>query len=226
MASKGNTRHIRRLAATRYMKIGRKISKYVAKPLAGRHNSGSNIALVTVLKEKVMEATTHEIRFVMNKGEVEVNGKAVREERYPVGFGDVIHLKPTAESYKVVSGKGGTFALEKAEHGKHKQAFKVIGKYTTRKGGVEIRLHDGRTVKADNKVRVNDSVVLGKNGVEKVIGLGAGAYCYVISGTHASESGRIKEITKGTMLRNPSVRIEGSSGEFETLVRNIMVTGE
>ncbi len=226
MASKGNTRHIRRLAATRYMRIGRKSSKYVAKPMAGRHNSGSSIALVTLLKEKAMEATTREIRFILNRGDVEVNGKVVREERYPVGFGDLIHLKPTAESYKIVSGKGGAIAIEKAEHGKHKQTFKVIGKCTTRKGGIEIRLHDGRTVKADNKVKVNDSVVLGKKGVEKVIGFGTGMQCYVISGTHAAESGKIKEITMGTMLRNPTVKIEGGSGEFETLVRNIMVTGE
>jgi ribosomal protein S4E len=62
MASKGNTRHIRRLASTRYMKIERKSSKYVAKPMAGRHNSKSNIALTTVLKEKMMDATSRDVR--------------------------------------------------------------------------------------------------------------------------------------------------------------------
>ncbi|HUB92594.1 MAG TPA: S4 domain-containing protein [Candidatus Saccharimonadales bacterium] len=226
MASKGNTRHIKRLASSRYMKIGRKTAMYVAKPLAGRHSSRSNIALTTVLKEKLMDATSRDVRYLLNNREVEVNGKAVKEEKYPVGFGDMIHLRPSGESYKVVSGKGGSFALEKADHAKHKQTFKVIGKYVAKGGRILVRLHDGRSFAADNKVKVNDSVVIGKKGIEKVIPLGSGKACYVISGTHASESGKIKEIAKGSMMRDPTVRIEGSSGEFETLLRNIMVTGE
>jgi small subunit ribosomal protein S4e len=226
MASKGNTRHIRRLASTRYMKIGRKSSKYVAKPMAGRHNSKSNIALTTVLKEKMMEATSRDVRYLLNRGEVEINGKAVKEERYPVGFGDIIHLKPTGETYRVSSGKSGTFDLEKVDREKHRQVFKVVGKYVTRGGKISIRLHDGSVLASDNKVKVNDSVAVGKKGVEKVFALGEGKSCYVINGTHASESGKIKGISKGSMLRDRTVRIEGSSGEFETLLRNIMVVGE
>lgn len=225
MASKGNTRHIRRLASTRYMKIERKASKYVAKPMAGRHNSKSNIALVTVLKEKMMDSTSRDVRYLLNRGDIEVNGKVVKEERYPLGFGDLVHLKPTGESYRIASGKYGVFALEKIEHGKHMQVFKVIGKYVAKGGKFSVRLHDGSVVAADNKVRVNDSVVLGGKGIEKIMSLETGRECYVINGTHASESGRIKEIKRGGMLRDPTVRIEGSSGEFETLLKNIMVTG-
>jgi ribosomal protein S4E len=135
-------------------------------------------------------------------------------------------LKPTGETYKVSSGKNGNFALEKVDHEKHKQVFKVVGKYVTKGGKISIRLHDGSVLSADNKVKVNDSVVIGKKGVEKVFPLGEGKNCYVINGTHASESGKIKEISKGSMLRDRTVKIEGSSGEFETLLRNIMVVGE
>jgi small subunit ribosomal protein S4e len=225
MASKGNTRHIKRLASSRYMKISRKTAMYVAKPMAGRHTSRSNIALTTVLKEKIMDATSHDVRYLLNRNEVEVNGKPVREEKYPVGFGDIISLKASGESYRVSSGRGGAFELEKMDP-KHRQTFKVIGKYVAKGGKISVRLHDGSVFAADNKVKVNDSVVIGKKGIEKVIGLESGKPCFVISGTHASESGKIKEIMKGTMLRDPTVKIEGSSGEFETLLRNIMVIGE
>lgn len=225
MASKGNTRHIRRLASTRYMKLNRKASKYVAKPMAGRHSARNSISLTTVLKEKVMDATSRDIRYLLNRGEIEVNGKQIKEERYPIGFGDMVHLKPSKETYRVTAAKYGAFSLEKAGE-KHRQAFKVIGKHVARKGRISIRLHDGSVVMADNKVKVNDSVILGKKGVEKVIPLEPGRNCYVVNGTHASESGKIKEITKGTMLRDATVRIEGSAGEFETLLKNVMVTGE
>ncbi len=225
MASKGNTRHIRRLASTRYMKLNRKVSKYVARPMAGRHNGKSTISLTTVLKEKMMDATSRDVRYLLNRGEVEVNGKIVKEERYPIGFGDIIHLKPSKETYRIVSARNGVFGFEKADE-KHKQAFKVVGKHVAKGGKISIRLHDGSVLISDNKVKVNDSVIVGKKGVEKVIALGPGKNCYVINGTHASESGKIKEITKGTMLRDATVKIEGSSGEFDTLLKNVMVTGE
>ncbi len=229
MASKGNTRHIRRLASSRYMKIGRKTSKYVIKPKAGRHRGDSSIALITVLKERIFDGSSREMRYALNNSYIEVNGKAVKDGKFPVGFGDVIHIKPSAEHYKAVSYKDGSFAVEKIEHARHKQIFKVIGKFTAKAGKEMVRLHDGRVLAAEHKVKVNDSVALGKKGIEKVIPLEVGGMCYVINGTHASETGRIKEVSKGTMLRNPTVKIESTgegSQEFETLLRNIMVMGE
>jgi small subunit ribosomal protein S4e len=226
MAAKGNTRHIRRLASSRYMKIGRKRSKYVAKPMAGRHNGMANIALVTVLKEKIMQSTTRDVRYLLNKGSVEINGKAVREEKYPVGFGDLIHLKQSKETYKVVSGKNGTFDLEKAEESAG-QLFKVVGKHSIRGGKLAVRIQDGRIFGCrESKINVNDSVLLGKKGIEKIIPMEKGRECYVMNGTHSSEKGKIMEIAKGTALRDATVKINGNNGEFETLLRNVMVIGE
>ena len=164
MAAKGNTRHIRRLASSRYMKIGRKRSKYVAKPDAGRHTLGTSISLETVLKEKLMDATSREIKYALNRGDVEVNGKAVREMKYPIGFGDIVHVKPSGEIYRVVSGKAGIFAVEKADR-KEGRTLKIIGKYVAKKGKAFIRLHDGSVMESDGKAKVNDSVVLGSKGM-------------------------------------------------------------
>ena len=77
MASKGNTRHIRRLASSRYMKIGRKTSKYVIKPRAGRHNGDASIALITALKERIFDGSTREMKYALNNSYIEVNGKVV-----------------------------------------------------------------------------------------------------------------------------------------------------
>ncbi len=227
MAGKGNKRHIKRLASSRYMAIGRKASKYVIKPMPGRHTGKRSISLMTVLKEKIMSATSREAGFAIKSSSIKVNGKTVKEPKYAVGFGDLIEILPTNESFRIVSGKDGRFEIEKAK-GKHRsnQTFKVIGKYVGKKGKIFLKLHDGSSVGSDNSAKVNDSVVLAEKKISKVIKLEKGSKCYVVTGTHASESGTIKEITKGTLQRNPSVKIEGSSGEFETLLRNIMVVGE
>ncbi len=223
MANKGNSRHINRLASTKYMKVGRKTSAYVAKPNPGRHALDISISLGTVLKEKLaVVQSLREAELMLHSGFVMVNGKVIKDRKYPVGFNDVIELIPSKEKYSVSSGKNGVFAIKKSEG---KQLFKVLGKYTGRKGAIMIRLHDGATVTAGKDVKVNDTVELldGKPG--NVIKMETGRKCFVMRGTHASESGVIKDINQGTATRSALVRIEGGAGEFETLLDNIMVTG-
>lgn len=205
------------------MQLNRKRFKYVIKPMPGRHTGEAAISLMTVLKEKIMDANSREANYLIKNGKVMVNGNTIKEPRYPVGFGDVIHLSPTSESYRITSGKEGVFNTEKTKP--DEQVFKIIGKYVAKGGKPMLRLHDGKTVAAAKDAMVNDSIQLGKKS-SKVLKLEAGKSCYVVGGTHASETGKIIGITKGTALRDPLVKIQGSSGEFETLLRNIMVTGE
>jgi ribosomal protein S4E len=47
----------------------------------------------------------------------------------------------------------------------------------------------------------------------------------VIKGTHATETGTIKEITKGSAVRAQTVKIDSGSAEFETLADNVMIVG-
>ena len=47
-----------------------------------------------------MKSNSREVRYAIKGGMIEVNGKVVREEKYPIGFGDVVHIVPISESYK------------------------------------------------------------------------------------------------------------------------------
>ena len=53
MASKGSSRHIKRLAVGQYPKVSRKTSTYLAKPRPGRHNLENSVALLVVLRDKL-----------------------------------------------------------------------------------------------------------------------------------------------------------------------------
>lgn len=223
MANKGNRRHINRLASGKYIKVGRKTSAYVAKPMPGRHPISESIALCTVLTEKLgVAATLKETEKILREGLVKVNGKAIREPKYPIGFGDTIVLEPTNELYTITVGSNGEFVAGKGAVGN--RIFKVLGKYIARKGRVMVRLHNGTVMPSDANIKVNDSVELDGKTV-RVIKMEPGRKCVVRKGTHASESGTIKAINQGTATREALVLIEGASGEFETLLDNIMVTG-
>lgn len=227
MGSKGNNRHIKRLASPRYFHVERKVSAYVIKPNAGRHTAGSSIALATVLKEKLQVTdNTKNTKRAVNAGSVEVNGKVVKDFRYPLGFGDIIHFKPGHENYVVGVGRKGAISVSKADSKEAaEQVFKVIGKYVSKGNKEMIRLYNGTVISSSKGVKVNDSVSIKDGKVKGVMKLEKGAKCLVIKGIHASESGTITEIKQGSALRGATVEIEGSSGKTETLLDNIMVVG-
>ncbi len=225
MSNKGNNRHIKRLASSRYMAIERKKNKYLINPDPGRFGGESCIAIATVLKEKLGVAdNSRETRYMLRSGKVMVNGDVVKEEKYPVGLSDVISLKGSDEAYSIGIGKYGSIKIEKAD-GVAKKEVKVVGKYLSKGRKEMIRLYNGDVMGAGGKaVNINDSVVLEGKKIVDVLKLDNGSKCVVIKGRHAPAKGTIRKIIKGTMLRASSVEIEPEHGEkFETVLENIMV---
>lgn len=227
MSGKGNSRHVKRLAVSTYPRIARKTATYLIRQHPGRHDRANSIALLAMLRDKLgLASRAKEARGMINEGKIEVNGRVIRDERYPIGFGDILTLKPTGESYSVGVGKNGAIKIDKIE-GKAKEGrmLKVIDKYVARGNRQMLRLLDGSTVESAKGIAVNDSVMVSKGKIEKTIKFETGARCLVIKGTHASESGTIAEIVKGSALRDATVRVDGAYGRFETTVENVMVVG-
>ena len=227
MANKGNRRHMSALASPRFTAIKRKERSYVAKPNPGRHTADRAVSLQLVLNKLGAADTSRKARAIIKNGQVSVNSKTVKVPYYPVGLGDIVAIQ-RGKAYRVFINKYAKVDLE--EVGKpdyDSQVFKISGKYRTKKGQVMIRLHDGATIKAGNDVHVNDSVVVDlKNNIKRIFPLKAGAECVVVSGVHVGASGSIKALKQGNMRMEPSAVIKPKDGEeFETIVKNIMVTG-
>ncbi len=225
MGSKGNNRHIKRLAAPKYLNVERKTDAYVLKQNPGRHTLQDSIAISTVIKEKLgIAQTSEESKRILKAGSVEINGKLVKDPRYPVGFGDRIFFKPSGQTYAIGVGSKGVIKLVKSEK-EEEQPLKVTGKYIAKANKEMIRLYNGVTLTSEKGISVNDSVILKEGKVSKVLKLEKGARCLVVKGVHASLEGTIADIKKGTALRSATVEIHGQNGNTETLLDNIVVTG-
>lgn len=224
MASKGNKRHIKRIAASGYAGVSRKEEPYLIKPNAGRYRLSRSVALLVALREKLgIVSTGKEARRIIKLGHIEVNGRVIKDGRYPLGLNDVLSVKQTGKSYVIHANRNGVVTLEEPKD-PGERILKVINKYTTKGNKQMIRLYDG-SVAANSDARPNDSVVLKGGKIEKVLRLETGANCLVIEGTHTSQTGKLMELRKGSATTNATVKI-GSNGEaFETLLENIMVVG-
>ncbi|MDE1855255.1 MAG: hypothetical protein KGH57_02985 [Candidatus Micrarchaeota archaeon] len=224
MARHGNSRHLNRLASSTYARVSRKTTKYLAKPAPGRHRLARSVALLVLLRDKLgVSANASEARKIIKSGNVEVNGRKVSKDRYPIGFGDVLVLTQTKEVYTVGVGKNGDIKLEKAKA--HDRTLKVIGKYLAPGKKVMLRLYDGSVAAGEGSTRVNDSVVVSEGKVKAVLKMVSGAKCLVMDGAHASETGIIREIKNGSATSVASVKVESQGATFETPVQNVMVVG-
>ncbi len=215
------------MAASSYSKPVRKEATYLLKPNPGRYTLVSSVALLSLVRDKFRIASNaSEARKMIRQGKVEVNGVGVTEPRYPVGFGDAVRLVDSGESYEIGIAKHGDMKIEKLEgkQVKHRM-LKVTGKYLAGGNSAMLRLYDGSVVRNEKGAGVNDTVLISGKGVEKVLKFEKGAECLVIKGMHASERGSISGIKLGNASSAATVTVQSGSGQFETLVENVMVVG-
>jgi small subunit ribosomal protein S4e len=179
------------------------------------------------MKKLAMVQTGSEAESIIKKGYVLINGKAIKDTRYPVGLNDIVEITKEGKSFRIgINNRGQITMLDIKKPDYDALVYKVIGKYKTNGNALMLKLHDGSVVKCSGETKVNDSVVVNSKGaVAKTLKLSAGARCMVIDGVHAGSSGIIKAISEGTLHKKHSASVQPSSGtEFETHVENIMIT--
>lgn len=221
MGGKGNSRYIKRLNAPEFFGVHRKNMAYVTKPQAGRHSLKKCIPLSLAARKLGVANSTDVAAKAIKAKTFKVNGKIITEPKYPVGIGDIIETG--GSSYKIWINEQSKASFEPAKS--KDPLYKVVDKYKVDGNKLMLRLHDGTIVAAKAGISVNDSVILSNGKIEKTMKLATGARCSVIDGVHVGAEGTIVNLVEGTMHKSRSLVIESGSSKFETLVRNIIVTG-
>lgn len=227
MANKGKSRHIKGLNAPRYFAIHRKEQRYVAKANPGRHSLDKSITLLLFATKAELTESAKDSRRIIKAGSIHVNGKPVKDPKYPIGLNDTIEIPSEKKFYKIGITELAKVAINPiSKPGHEAMLYKVIGKYKAKGEKLMLRLHDGSAIAGTKDIKVNDSVVLdSKRKISKVLKLDIGAECEVVDGVHVGTTGKVQKLGEGTMHKTQSATIEQKGGnKFETLVKNIMVT--
>jgi small subunit ribosomal protein S4e len=200
---------------------------YVAKPSPGRHTLDRCITLKLFAVKAGIAENSDQAHAAIKHGHISVNGKKIKNPKYPVGINDVIESIPSKKYYTVGINERGQVSISEAEkEGMHHHIYRVVGKYRASGSKLMLRLHDGSAVHAKGEAKVNDSVVLehGQHSVSEILPLKVGAKCLVIDGVHVGTQGKVTELKPGNMHSGASAVIVHSKDQsFETLVKNILV---
>jgi len=199
MAHIGGKRHLRRISAPKTWPIYRKGSYWVARPLTTGIPFELCMPIILWLRDYLkLVKNKRELRYILSKGSIEVNGKKVKDISYPVGLFDTMKVVDINKYYRVsVDLKGKLKLVEIPEEEYGKKIIRIIRKQNIKGGKIQITGFDGKNFIIDeNNVRTEDSIFINLiNGkIEKVIGMEPGMLVFFYKGNSAGRLGRIKEI--------------------------------
>jgi small subunit ribosomal protein S4e len=227
MAKRGGSNHYVRLRAPRKLPIaGRKGIKWLLAPSPGRHGKENSISAGVLLRDVLSIASDlKEAKRILNEGNFEIDGKKVRDVRASVGLMDIISLPKKGKSYRMqmVSGRIEPKQI-KADEAKFKLC-KVVGKKTVPGGKIAVSMHDGRTLLADNNIKVGATLkmALPKFTLKEMLPLSSGVKCLVTEGNHAGEIAILEKIIERTGSMDSEAQLKSGSASFITVTKYLFV---
>jgi len=227
MGKRGGKKHVKRLAFPTIIRLKEKKGyTWIARSSPGRHAKDASVPLLVILRDHLGFADTlREVKRMILDGKVMLDGRVAKDEHAPVGLFDVISFKDQDVSYRLIFDRTGKLIaqrLDAAEAAKSK-VCKVINKFVMPKGGIGLTLHDGKTIPADNNVKVGDSVIvaLPENKIKGIIRMQPGTKCYIYRGKHIGVEAVLEEI-RAVKGASKQVKMKSGDEEFYTTLNYIM----
>jgi len=225
---------LKRLAAPRVWYIPRKTHKWAVKPSPGPHPQDRSIPLIYIIRDYLRYAdTSREARMIISAGKVFVDGRVVRDYKFPVGLMDVISIPETDDYFRVIMLPQGYVGLIRIP--KEASTWKLVrieNKTTVKGGKIQLNLHDGRNILLDqNMYKTGDvlKIEVPSQRILDVFEFKEGNVAMIIGGNHFGKYGIIEryEITRSPLPNVVYLRpYGGSEGEiFMTIKPYVFVVG-
>jgi small subunit ribosomal protein S4e len=195
---------IKRLAAPRHWPIERKTSKFVVTS-RGPHSFG--IPLLVIIRDVLGYADTgKEAKKIITSGQVLVDGKKCKDIKFGIGLMDVVEIPAMSKSWRMLPLK-----LKETSETKTKLC-KIVDKKILRGNKLQLNLHDGRNIIADNSYKTRDSILieLPDQKIKHHLKFQKGMLALILIGKRAGEISEIEKIeTDRVWLKNGEIPIDG-----------------
>ena len=229
MGRRGQRKALKRLFAPKNWRIERKVKELTVKPIPGPHSKEVSIPITILLRDYLGHASNRrEVNFILNNGDVLVNGKAIKDSSFPVGLMDVIEIPKTKEFFRVLFDKKGSVNLVKIDESeKNTKLFKLIDKTKIKGNKLQLNLDNGANILSDENYQTSSTLVMKVPEMKIVDSLEfkEGYLGLVIKGKNVSKVGKISKITPYGIYKD-AVILESGDDKFQTLKDYVLVVGK
>jgi small subunit ribosomal protein S4e len=219
--------HIKRINAPKSWPVHRKTTKWITKPTPGSQPLNRTISINTILKELLYKLeTSKEVKVILNKGLVKVDGKVRKKPDYPVSVLDVITIKD--ENFRLlINTKGKLFLHPIKKDDAAIKPKKIIGKKSLKGNKLQINFLDGTNLLSkDKKLNVSDTVVYGDNKEKEILKFEKGFLAYLLEGKQVGKLGIVNEIIPQQGTQPTKISLKFGKDVFETLKNHAVIIGK
>lgn len=217
---------MKRYKAPKFYPIPRKVYKWTIHSSPGPHPIDESLPLAILLREVLGYASNlREVKYILNNGYVKVDGRVIKDYKFPVGLMDVVELTPEEKFFRMLpTKKMNVYPFEISKEESKIKPCRVKVKKNVRGGVFQLSFHDGRCMlekdsEKARRIKPGDTLIFNihEKTFKEHIPLREGVVGLVIKGRAAGIHGKIMEITHPDKLRPKIVYIEVNGKRIQTI---------
>jgi small subunit ribosomal protein S4e len=224
------SKHLKRLAAPRTIKLHRKEQKWTIRPSPGPHPHDKSIPLGLLARDYLSICDTRkEVRTLISSGTIFVDGRARKNYKYPCGFMDVISIPKIKNDYRILyNRKGKLIPVPISTKDAEWKLCRIENKTILPGKKIQLNFHDGNNiiVKKDEyhtgdvvKYFFKDKKISDTYAFEK------GNISMIIGGSHIGETANIIDINLVHSSKPNLINMKGDK-EFSTITHHVFPIGK
>lgn len=229
MANKGGYTRLKRQMAPSFWKIERKQSRFVLKVHPGPHSKSTAYPLGVVLRDILKVCRTmREAKKIITTKKIKVDGRVCTDINYGIGLMDVLEFVPTGEAYRFVAKDSDILTpIGISSEEKTSKIVKIKNKVIIKGGSLQYGFHDGKTIKAGQKMNVGDSCIISLPELKILshIKFEKGCSALVTNGENAGVIGQVESIRDGVFSLPKRALLSRGDKSMELPVEIVLAVG-
>lgn len=224
------SKHMKRLAAPRVLRIKRKERILTIRSAPGPHPLEQAIPLGLIIRDYLGLCDTYkETRKIISNGDIFVDGIKRKNFKFPCGLMDVISIPKMRKNIRLLYDRNGKLTLVPISESDAEWKLCRIQNKTILKGKkIQLNLHDGKNkIVAKDEYKTGDVLKISfkENKIDDVYKFDKGVVSMIIGGTHIGEIANIDEIQVVASSKPNLARMKGEK-EFSTIAEYVFPIGK
>ncbi len=222
MAKHGENKKLKRLNTPNLVSISKKDKVWISKPIPGTHPRNKSISLVVLLRDVLkLAGTSKEATTLIKSGKILVDGRIVKEHKFPIGYMDLISIPEVNMTYYIDLDHNGRFIAKRDDKRKAK-ILRLKNRKTLAKDKYQLTFSDGRTLLSNESYKTGDSVLISMPDMKILehLPLKEGCDCRIIGGSRSGMFGKVKSIVPGSTNSKTKIEVKDETGKLFFTVKD------
>jgi small subunit ribosomal protein S4e len=224
------SKHLKRLAAPRVLKIHRKEKTFMIRPTPGPHALEYCIPLGIIIRDYLHLCDSYkEARQIVSNGDIIVDGMPRKEFKYPCGLMDVVSIPKMQVNYRILYDRKGRLVFVPIDNiDAEWKLCRITNKTTVSGRRIQLNFHDGRNKLVEkDEYKTGDVVKLmfKDNAIGEVYKFDKGTVSLITGGSHVGEIANIEDIQIVPSSKPNLAKLKGET-EFSTIVDYVFPIGK